>query len=81
MKEKKQIAFWLTTWPARYDFKIRRRVEIFFRGNYKSVAVVCSPAALADSSKEVGVFPGWLTPWAMLGSYFLAPKFLEYLRF
>eukprot|EP00434_Breviolum_minutum_P035828 symbB.v1.2.031728.t2/scaffold3716.1/size51514/2 len=37
----------------RYDFKIRRRVEIFFRGNYKSVAVVCSPAALADSSKEV----------------------------
>ena len=27
----------------RYRFGIRRRVDIFFRGNYKSVAVVCSP--------------------------------------
>ena len=71
--KKKAKHFWLTPcwffdWRARYDFKIRRRVEIFFRGNYKSVAVVCSPAALADSSKEVGIFLGDLPVDPMKGA-------------
>ncbi|CAK8993626.1 unnamed protein product [Durusdinium trenchii] len=36
----------------RYHFTIQRRVDIFFRGNYKSVAVVCSPKSASNGQQE-----------------------------